>query len=131
MKNHVWEIKYKGYNTRIIDGRSVTLPAIKTLSVTKDFEVGLIEIPERNCFVGQVVTPEDFEKKLLICDVADKRVRDALLEKFYAQYKALLISKANNNPSSIQQIEAKISSEFNADVARLDARHGQSLTSEC
>ena len=131
MDKHSWEIKYKGYNTRDIEGRPVTLPAIKTLSVTADYEVGFVEIPEKNCFIGEVITPKDFEKKLLICDIEDKHVRDALLEKFYNQYKELLIAKAKNDPIEIEKIETNMANKLADEIARLDVKHGQNLTSEC
>ncbi|MBR1988236.1 MAG: hypothetical protein IKA36_04245 [Clostridia bacterium] len=125
------EIKYMGNKPVYIEElkKTIFVRDYKSFVVTEDSPIKMISLLGGKNYVGELTAPEDYQGHFLICDVPDKKVRDVLVEKFFKEYKEILISQAVNDPKKMESINTKIEEWKAIDTKRFDEMHGQLETS--
>ena len=126
------EVNYMGFNPVYIEelNKTISIREEKTFTITENSPITMISLLGGKNYVGELTAPEDYSGHFLICDVPDKKVRDVLVNKFFEQYKEILISRASDNPAELEKINTKIEEWKASDINRFDKMHGQAEATE-
>ena len=105
--------------------RTVMIRDHKTFTVSEDSPIRMVSLLGGKNYVGELTAPKDYQGHFLICDVPDKKVRDCLVERFFKEYKRILVSQAGKDPKKLESINEEIEEWKKDDIERFDRMHGQ------